>query len=151
MLPYRLARALSWPVVADAVALGREGDVLTVEQVLPRGVRRRVRVALPCVVTVHPAAPPPLPFAFAAARRGRVIWQTGARAAQPDEGTAPEERPYRLRPRLVGAAPGGSAADRLSAATEAVSGGKLLVEPMPEVAAAEIVAFLRRVGVLARV
>ena len=152
MLPYRLARALSWPIVADAAALVREGDALTVEQALPRGVRRRVRVELPCVVTVHPAAPPPLPFTFAAVRRGRVTRQAGAGQARPAESPAFEERPYRPRPRLVGVAPGGSAAERLAAATEAASGGgKLLVDPPPEVAAAEIVALLRRVGVLARV
>ena len=150
LLPYRLARALSWPVVADAAALGRDDDILAVEQALPRGTRRRVRVRLPCVVTVHPAAPPPLPFAFAAARRGRVTRHPGLatpRSLVEDL----EERPYRRRPRLLGAAPGGSAADRLRAATEAASGGgQLLVNPPPEIAAAEILAFLRRVGVLAK-
>ncbi len=44
LLPYRLARALAWPVVADAAALGRDDDLLAVEQALPRGRRRRVRV-----------------------------------------------------------------------------------------------------------
>ena len=150
LLPYRLAHALSRPIVADAAALAWEGDLLAVEQALPRGMRRRVRVRMPCVVTVHPAAPPPLPYAFAAARRGRVAHQPGvaAPARLPED---LEERPYRRRPRLLGAAPGGSAADRLRAATEmASSGGQLLVNPSPEVAAAEILAFLRRVGVLAQ-
>ena len=78
--------------------------------------------------------------------------QAGAEASRPAEGPVFEERPYRPRPRLVGVAPGGSAAERLAAATEAASsGGKLLVDPPPEVAAAEIVAFLHRVGVLARI
>ncbi len=153
LLPYRLAHALAWPIAADAAALDRDGDLLAVEQALPRGMRRRVRVRLPCVVTVHPAAPPPLSFAFAAASRGRVTRHPGTAApASLTEGL--DERPYRRRPRLLGAAPGGSAADRLRAATDpalgAASGsGQLLVNPPPEVAAAEILAFLRRVGVLA--
>ena len=150
LLPYRLARALSWPIVADAAALGRDDDLLAVEQALPRGIRRRVRVRLPCIVTVHPAAAPPLPFAFAAARRGRVTRQRGGIVPE-TQADALEERPYRRRPRLLGVVPGGSAADRLRAATEAASGGgQLLVNPPPEVAAAEILAFLRRVGVLAQ-
>lgn len=152
LLPYRLAHALSWPIVADAAALGRDGDGLAVEQALPRGARRCVRLGLPCVVTVHPAAPQPLPFAFAAARRGRVIPLPALalpRRAPEDVPEDVEERPYRRRPRLLGAAPGGSAADRLRAATETASGsGHVLVNPPPEVAAAEILAFLRRVGVL---
>jgi electron transfer flavoprotein beta subunit len=150
LLPYRLAHALSWPVAADAAALSRDGNGLAVEQALPRGMRRRVRLGLPCVVTVHPAAPPPLPFAFAAARRGRVARHPGVAAPRflPEE---MEERPYRRRPRLLGAVPGGSAADRLKAATEAASsGGQLLVNPPPGIAAAEILVFLRRVGVLAQ-
>ena len=148
LLPYRLAHALSRPIVADAAALAWEGDLLAVEQALPRGMRRRVRVRMPCVVTVHPAAPPPMPYAFAAARRGRVAHQPGVAAPAPLPDDL-EERPYRRRPRLLGAAPGGSAADRLRAATEMASGGgQLLVNPSPEVAAAEILAFLRRVGVL---
>ena len=63
-----------------------------------------------------------------------------------------EERPYRRRPKLVKGAPsGGSAADRLRAATgEAASGGgRLLVRPEPDAAAREILAHLRRIGVLA--
>ncbi len=153
LLPYRLAHVLSRPIVADAAALSRDGDLLAVEQALPRGMRRRVRVRLPCVVTVHPAAPPPLPFSFAAARRGRVTRHTGVAGPVPVSEDL-DERPYRRRPRLLGAAPGGSAAERLRAATApalgaASGGGQLLVNPPPEVAAAEILAFLRRVGVLA--
>lgn len=147
LLPYRLAHRLFWPIVADAVGLAREqDDILAVEQTLPRGGRRRVRLRLPCLVTVHPAAPPPLPFAFAAARRGRVLRRPGPVVVP--EATALEERPYRPRPRLIGAAPGGSAAERLRAATEVAGGGKVLVDPPPEQAAAELMAFLCRIGVL---
>jgi electron transfer flavoprotein alpha subunit len=149
ILPYRLAHALGWPILADAVALAYDPDGLSVEQALPRGARRLVRVRLPCIVTVHPAAPPPLPFAFAAARRGR-IQRTPAIAAGPAWPTAVEEFPYRSRPKLMGRATGGSAADRLKAATVVSSGGKVLINPAPEAAAAAILAYLREIGVVPR-
>jgi electron transfer flavoprotein beta subunit len=152
-LPYRLAAALGLPLVADAVALAREPgrpDVLVVDQALPRGARRRVRVTLPAVVTVHPAAPPPRPFAFAAVRRGRLVPMT-VEAAAGEPPLAVEERPWRRRPRLIaGASTSGTAAERLRAATEvAGGGGRLLVDPAPDEAAREILAFLRGIGVVA--
>ncbi len=110
----------------------------------PRAGRSRRRAgaaarrAPPChgaaavVVTVHPSAPPPLPFAFGAARRGRLDVVRGA--ASPLAARTVEERPYRKRPKLMaGAATAGSAADRLKAATEAASGaGRVLKNPPPK-------------------
>ncbi len=153
LLPYRLAAALGLPLIADAVALARDPGapgVLVVDQALPRGARRRVRVRLPAVVTVHPAAPPPRPFAFAAVRRGHLVplvMEAGAGGPP----LAIEERPWRRRPRLIaGTATSGSAADRLKAATEvAGGGGRLLVNPDPDEAAREILAYLRGIGVVA--
>jgi electron transfer flavoprotein beta subunit len=133
--------------------------VLVVDQALPRGARRRVRVTLPAVVTVHPAAPPPRPFAFAAVRRGRLVpvaVEAGCAAAPPAAAPAGaelslEERPWRRRPRLIaGTSTAGSAAERLKAATEvAGGGGRLIVDPAPDEAAREILAFLRGIGVVA--
>lgn len=149
-LPYTLARALDLPIIADAVALstGPEDGTLTVEQALPKGARRRVVVRLPAVVTVHPAAPAPLPFAFGVARRGVIETETGI-AAAPTESTI-EQRPYRKRPKLIAtSAAGASAADRLKAATETAStGGKLLVHPEPIEAAREILDHLRGIGII---
>jgi electron transfer flavoprotein beta subunit len=147
LLPYRLANALGWPIVADAVAFARSDAEMTVEQARPRGGRRRIRVRLPCIVTIHPAAPPPFPFAFAAARVGRISRVPVAVA--PEAVSSVDERPYRRRPRLIGGSQGGSAAERLKAATDAAAGGgKVLVDPAPELAAAEILTFLREIGVL---
>jgi electron transfer flavoprotein beta subunit len=145
LVPYLLAKMLNRPIVADAAAIARSGGNLVVEQALPRGSRRRVTLPLPALVTVHPAAPPALPFTHGAVRRGTILRRPGevATMAEPVE-----ERPYRRRPRLMGGTAGGSAADRLKAATEvAGGGGKLLVEPDPAVAAREILDFLKRVGV----
>ncbi|GLK70514.1 electron transfer flavoprotein subunit beta [Ancylobacter dichloromethanicus] len=151
LLPYALARALGLPIVADAVALapGAAPGTLIVEQALARGARRRLVIRLPAVVTVHPAAPAPAPFAFAAARRGIVDVQAGPSAAEPAR-PASEERPYRPRPKLIArAGAGASAAERLKAATESASGGgRLLVAPSPEEAAGEILQHLRALGLL---
>lgn len=149
-LPYSLAQALGLPIIADAVALAPEPEdgTLLVEQALPKGARRRVVVRLPAVVTVHPAAPAPLPFAFGVARRGMIETVPGVEAPQPDSSI--EQRPYRKRPKLIStSSAGASAADRLKAATETAStGGRLMVAPAPEDAAREILAYLRGVGVL---
>ena len=151
LLPYLLARVLGWPILADAARLSHAGgEELIVEQALPRGMRRRMRQPFPLVVTVHPTAPA-LPYAFGQARRGRV--ETVATTPCPAE-TAPDHdmRPHRPRARIMrGAVSGGSAADRLKAATaSAAGGGELMVEPDPETAARAILAYLRDIGALSR-
>ncbi|MBS7540161.1 adenine nucleotide alpha hydrolase family protein [Ancylobacter lacus] len=151
LLPYALARELGLPILADVVRIDAGGEgLLAVEQVLPRGARRRVVLRLPALLTVHPAAPAPLPFTFAAARRGKITQLQGVDSQPPS--AAPEERPYRKRPKLIAkSAAGASAADRLKAATEAAAGGgRLLVNPAPAEAAREIITHLREIGVLRR-
>jgi electron transfer flavoprotein beta subunit len=152
LLPYALARALNLPIVADATALGDgpQPGTLNLEQALPRGARRRLVIRLPALVTVHPAAPAPAPFAYASMRRGSVEVLPGIAAPRVDN--ALEERAYRPRPKLIAkAAAGASAAERLKAATQSASGGgRLLVDPTPEDAAREILAHLREIGVLRR-
>ncbi|KMO30361.1 electron transfer flavoprotein subunit beta [Methylobacterium tarhaniae] len=154
MVPYALAAALGLPLIPDVVAAGAgdaEAGTLCLDRSLGRGDRLRVVVRGPVVATVHPDAPAPLAYAFGRARRGSID--------RLDPGPAPvaapvtaEERPYRRRPRLVKGAPtGGSAAERLKAATgEAgpAAGGRLLVHPDPDEAAREILAHLRRIGVV---
>lgn len=153
LLPYTLARALHRPILADAaaLALGAEAGTLSVEQALGRGARWRLVVRLPALVTVHPAAPGPLPFAFTGVRRGHVETQEIAAPSSAPAPRAVDERPYRPRPKLIAkAAAGASAAERLKAATVAASGGgKLLVDPAPEDAAREILAHLRALGLIA--
>ncbi|CAO4178152.1 electron transfer flavoprotein subunit beta [Methylorubrum extorquens] len=154
LVPYALARALSITLISDVVAaaLEVEGD-LRLDQSLGRGALRRVVVRGPVVVTCHPDAPAPLAYAYGRARRGRVEALAVAPASLPALALAVEERPYRRRPKIVKGAPaGGSAAERLKAATGeggSAASGRLLVEPDPEDAAREILAYLRQIGVLA--
>ena len=154
LVPYALAKALSMAIVPDAVAImpGDEPGTIAVEQALPKGAKRRLLVRLPAVVTVHPSAPPPLPFAYGQARRGQIE-RLARRASAPAVVSAVSigERPYRPRPKMMRSAPAGaSASDRLKAATGDMGGGKsdVMANPPPDVAAREILAYLRRIGVL---
>jgi electron transfer flavoprotein beta subunit len=124
MLPYRLARALGWPMAADAAGLD-EG--FTVLQALPRGARRRLVLAGPALITVHDAAPPPLPFVHMARATSEVVVQPGLPGP---EWETPETAPYRRRPRVIGPAGAPAAA------------GVVMLNPAPEDAAAAILAAL---------
>jgi len=99
-------------------------------------------------VTVGSAAQAARPFAFGSARRGRIdIIEAGA---VPDaERAAWLLRPARPRPKRLKVAGGGSAADRLRAATEIAAGrGRLLVDPPPAEAARAIWDYLRDEGIV---
>ncbi|SEQ66699.1 electron transfer flavoprotein beta subunit [Faunimonas pinastri] len=146
LVPYQVARDLGLPLAADAAGLMRQGFRIVVDQALPKGVRRRSAIGLPALVSVHSAAPPPLPFVFAAMRRGRADERPGI--AAPVAPRDLEERPHRPRARIIGQG-GGSAAERLKAATEtAKAGGDVLVDPSPDEAARAVVDYLRRIGAL---
>lgn len=152
MVPYALAALLDLPLVPDVVAIGAEAGAWRLDRSLGRGALLRVRARGPVVATVHPEAPAPLAYAFGQARRGTIDRFEAEFDARPAS-AAVEERPYRRRPKPVKGAPvGGSAAERLRAATGesgAAAGGRLLVNPDPEEAAREILGYLRRIGVVA--
>ncbi len=146
LVPYRLAEALGWPILADAVAVAAVLGGFEVSCALPKGERLRLRETGPLVLTLHPAAPPARAYAFAQERRGVVETRSGAASMSEEE--RPAERPMRLRAKVKPGASGGSAADRLKAATETASakGGQLLVDPDPEMAARALLAHLRAIG-----
>ena len=149
MVPYALAAALDAAIAADIADIALAGDRLDLLQALPRGRRRRLSAALPAVITVGSAAPSARPFAYGPARRGRI--EVVEAAALPDaERAAWQLRPARARPkRLKVASGGGSAAERLRAATEIAAGrGRLLVDPPPAEAARAIWDYLRDEGIV---
>lgn len=155
LIPYGVSDALGLPLISDVVAAaaGEAANTLRLDQSIGRGALRRVVVRGPVVATVHPDAPAPLAYAYGRSRRGIIdaLGPAAVTGAMPS--SAIEERPYRRRPKVVKGAPaGGSAAERLKAATGeagSASSGRLLVAPDPEEAAREILAYLRRIGVLA--
>jgi electron transfer flavoprotein beta subunit len=131
LLPYRLAQALGWPIIADVVSLEPAQSAIQAGQALPRGARRRLLVPLPCVATIHPAAPPARPFRHAGLR-GEVV-----RHASPplppgpplSPGPAGDLRPYRARPQMI---------------ERSETGGRALQGLSAEQAARDILAELRR-------
>jgi electron transfer flavoprotein beta subunit len=91
------------------------------------------------VATLHGSAHAARQSAFARARRGTIETRPGA-AVHPDEFLAEcTVRPWRARPKLMRVQRGGSALDRMKAATETKAGqGRLMVQPTPDEAAAAI-------------
>jgi electron transfer flavoprotein beta subunit len=148
MVPYLMAQSLGCALIPDAVGIAVNAGKAEVIQALPRGRRRLIATRTPVVVTAHAAAPDPRPSAFARARRG-VIAIEPATALADEFLTGCDIRPWRPRPKLLRVARGGTALDRLKAATETKTGkGRLLVQPDPEEAAAAIFASLVEQGTI---
>lgn len=149
LLPYLVAEALDAALVPAVVAASIENDSAALQQALPRGRRRDLRVSLPLVASVSPSAPAPRLPAFGPARRGRIV--TLAVEAPADAARAEwKEKPARRRPkRLKVMGKGGSAADRVKAVTEMQGGkGRLLTDVTPEAAAEAVWAYLVEEGIV---
>lgn len=148
LVPYRLADAMGWPILADAVSVEQTPDGFRVASALPKGERLICEETGPLVLTLHPAASPARAYAYAQERRGVI--ETRTIDAEADASLRPLERPMRQRAKVKASATGGNAADRLKAATEmaASTGGELLVDPEPDMAARAILRHLRAIGAL---
>lgn len=149
-LPYDLAAALGYAMVPtiDALSMPAPGRV-ALQQVLPRGRRRALEAGLPLVATIDAGSAPRPVFAEARARRGQV--RTITPSVPCPEIDLPEIRPARARPKRIAVARGGSAADRLRAASETQAGrGQLMIDPDAEDAARAIADYLRAEGLLRR-
>ena len=147
MLPYLLAEALGATLLANVAEIALASAGIRALQALPRGRRRSLSAPLPTLATVSLAAPAPRPWAFARARRGRI--EVIDLPAGPPIADDIREQPARPKPRRLKLATTGSAAERLSAATEIQAGrGRLLVDPAPEEAAAAIYDYLVEEGIL---
>jgi electron transfer flavoprotein beta subunit len=142
MIPYTVAQTLGHPLLSDVADVTVNQGLASLIQALPRGRRRLAELRLPFVAAVHPAAPEPRQSAFARGRRGII----DAVAAQSEHDVFAREceiRPWRLRPRRLRLASGGSALERLKAVTETKSGqGQVLIGPSPDEAARAIYDYL---------
>jgi electron transfer flavoprotein beta subunit len=147
MLPYLLARSLGATLIPAVAGITYAGDRIDALQALPRGRRRRLSAAMPCVVTVDRAAPAARQSAFARARRGRIMALD--RPTGPPDPIDFREIPARAKPRRLKIMTGATAAERLRAATEMQAGrGKLMVDPPAEDAARAIYEYLKAEGIL---
>lgn len=148
MLPYLLARELGAALLPAIAGVSLGTDSVEALQVLPRGRRRRLAAVLPCVITVDRAGPAPRQSAFAVARHGRIV--TVALPAGPRTSRDVHEIAARPKPKRLKIMAGGSAAERLRAATEIQAGrGRLIVDPPADEAARAIYDYLKLEGILA--
>ncbi|RJS94413.1 electron transfer flavoprotein subunit beta [Salinisphaera sp. Q1T1-3] len=147
MLAYDLADALGHTLVPAIDTLASSDGGLALTQVLPRGRRRSLKAMTPLIATVDAASAPRPIYAEARARRG-TIRRLAPEVACPVAEHA-DIRPARPRPKRIRVSGGGSAADRLRAASETQAGqGALMIDPAAEDAAQAIADYLRSEGFL---
>lgn len=151
LLPYRLAAALGYPLIADVIAAAPAETGLALTLYRPRGLRLAVTAAPPLFLTLHPAAPPGPAFAAGRLRTLRV--EEPPPLPAPPSPPAPAlpltRRPYRLRPRLLRLPQSGDAAARRAAFTGlAGRGGRRLEGVSPEEAADLLLEALTGLGLL---
>jgi electron transfer flavoprotein beta subunit len=143
MLPYRLADALTYPLVGTAVDVSIAGGRATVRQFLPKGVRRRVEVALPAVVAVHPLATVTPRYAYARLRAGSVAPQQVKAAADAEAAQWTLVPATRKPVRLAAAEKRSGHARMMSATTTESRGGSVVIEGTSVEKAQVILDYLR--------
>ncbi len=150
LLPYAVADQLGWPIVPRIVSVvSIAGGYAEVWQALPRGQRRALRVPLPFVASVDPAAEPARQSAFGPAQRGSI--DSRPCAAEPDQARANwQQHPAKPRPKRLAVAKGGTAAERMKAATAKPQGqgGQVITEGTDREKAEAILARLVAEGVV---
>jgi electron transfer flavoprotein beta subunit len=147
MLPYQLADALGFTLLASAVDIDIEADIteahITVRQFLPKGLRRRVQASLPALVAVHPMANTTPRYAYAKLREG-TIEPVLVSAANPAKSNAWTIKPATAKPvRLAAAEKRSGHARMLSATTTESRGGSVVIEGTSVEKAQVILAYLR--------
>ena len=161
LVPYLLAKKLGWPIVSGLVSIEKldQGSV-TLLQALPRGQRRKLKVSLPALLTVDPAATAARQSAFGPAQRGAITPQKllSTEAISSTEiknnlelhSTLWQFQPAKKRPKRLKIIKATSARDRFKAAAAKAdaSGGKVFQGVSADDAANEIIKLLLEEGVL---
>lgn len=143
MLPYQLAAELGYTFVGSALDVTLGDGFATVTQFMPKGVRRRVAAALPCVVAIHPQANVKPLYAYARVPDGAI--QQGPSASRkdidaPHWSVAPTERKPR---KLVANEKRSGHARMLSATTTESRGGNVVIEGTSVEKAQVVLGYLR--------
>jgi electron transfer flavoprotein beta subunit len=143
MLPYRLADALGYALVASALDVSLRDDRLLVTQFLPKGFRRSVDAAFPAVVAIHPQAAVTPRYAHARAAAGTVEAQRTAPSRDADA-QAWRLGPVERKPvKLVAAEKRSGHARMLTATTTESRGGNVVIEGSSVEKAQAILGYLR--------
>ena len=161
LVPYLLAKKLGWPIVSGLVSIEKlDQGSATLLQALPRGQRRKLKVSLPAVLAVDPAAAVARQAAFGPAQRGAISPQSlssieaasGAEVKHNSEQQSSlwQFQPAKKRPKRLKIIKATSARDRFKAAAAKAdaSGGKVLQGVSADDAANEIIKLLLEEGVL---
>ena len=123
LLPYLLAEGLNMPLVGDVLEATLRAGTLSLQQFLPKGLRRRLEASGPVMLAVHPRAAQTRQFAYARAVSGRITQSLGkspARAA----GTAWNLEAVTRRPRPLKAKVVQSGHSRMQGAIGGDSGAR---------------------------
>lgn len=144
MLPYRLAAELGYALVGSALEISIRDDIrVELTQFMPKGARRRVEVALPLVVAVHPQAAAKPRYAYARMREGTIAKVGSVPGHDADAPNWTIDEATRKPVKLVAAHKRSGHARMLMATTTESRGGNVVIEGSSVEKAQVILAYLR--------
>ncbi len=147
MLPYLLAEGLFMPLVGDVLEAQLSARTLTVRQFLPKGMRRRLAVTLPALLTLHARAPQTRQFAYARATVGRVNYVASAALGGASPAPLWQIEPATRRPRPLKAKVLQTGHSRMIGAIggdSSARAGQVLKDGSAEQKASAVLAYLRQ-------
>lgn len=143
MLPYRLAKRLGLPIVAQALDLAVAEGQAEITQFLPKGQRRRVTVRLPAVIAVHPMAPLTPRYSHLRRVSGQLVTLPPPAATEAAP-TGWRTEPAAKKPVVLKAMEKKSGHARMASAIASESkGGVIVTDGTPAEKAQAILAYLR--------
>jgi electron transfer flavoprotein beta subunit len=146
LLPYLLAEGLQVPLIGDVLEVQLNNRSLSVLQLLPKGVRRRLEATLPVTLAVHARAPQTRQYAYARAVAGRVTYMTAAHASARMRGPHWQFEDGHRRPRPLKAKVAQSGHSRMLSAIGGDTGaqsGEVIKQGSAEQKAQTLLAYLR--------
>jgi electron transfer flavoprotein beta subunit len=143
MLPYRLTAELECALIDSALDVTIEAGSAVVTQFMPKGLRRRVAAALPCVVAVHPQSSMKPRYAYARAQEGAIVQGVAGRRPDADAPLWAITPATRKPVKLVAAEKRSGHARMLMATTTESRGGNVVIEGTSVEKAQVILSYLR--------